>query len=76
MKKFVPTGVLTSQGITSEVILTKREKFAMAAMQGILASKYYGEFGDKGNKTGNDVVVGAVAIAVNHADALLAELEK
>ena len=56
--------------------LTKREAFAMAAMQGILASKYYGEFGEQGCKTEGNVVSGAVAIAVIHADALLKELAK
>lgn len=57
--------------------LTKREQFAMAAMQGILASEYYGDFCNDGNKhTGNTRQSGAAASAVAHADALLAELER
>ena len=43
--------------------LTKRETFAMAAMQGILSC-------------GNYTYVDAASDAVKHADALLAELER
>ena len=49
--------------------LTKRETFAMAAMQGILSSKYYSEFcSDDGD--------GGAGAAVLHADHLLKELSK
>ena len=47
--------------------LSKREAFAMAAMQGILASKYYSEF------CADD---GGAGAAVLHADYLLKELSK
>lgn len=46
--------------------LTKREVFAMAAMQGLLAS----------DVDGNLSAISCIELAVTHADALLAELEK
>lgn len=46
--------------------LTKREMFAMAAMQGLLAS----------DTCGNLAVNRCAELSVQHADALLAELEK
>ena len=64
MKKLNPTGVLSSHGITSEVTMTKREAFAMAAMQGICSS---------GPMISNlDIAVESIKLA----DDLLAELEK
>ena len=54
--------------------LTKREQFSMAAMQGILASKWYGDF--TGSSQYDDKPDAAAEMAVKHADALLAELEK
>ena len=53
--------------------LTKREAFAMAAMQGLLASKYYGEFCDKSGVINETDAIALVS--VNHADALLKQLE-
>ena len=47
--------------------LTKREQFAMAAMQGIMASNHYSKF---------QVDMGIAQAAVSAADALLAELAK
>ena len=53
--------------------LTKREAFAMAAMQGILSSKYYGEFCTE-SRTKNTNVESCADMAILHADALLKEL--
>ena len=47
----------------------------MAAMQGILSSKYYGELCDE-STTKNTNIEGCADMAVKHADALLKELEK
>lgn len=55
-----------NDGITIYTGLTKREHFAIVAMQGILAGDVNNEIYEK------DVV----EMAVSHADALLAELEK
>ena len=54
--------------------LTKREAFAMAAMQGILSSKYYGEFCTESESESK--ALSCANAAVNHADALLKELDK
>lgn len=54
--------------------LTKREKFAMAALQGILASKYFSDFCNVSEL--EDKRGASAEVAVKHADALLAELEK
>lgn len=51
--------------------LTKREMFAMAAMQGLLASK---SFDCSKFETGNDWYQSVVGHAIDHADLLLAEL--
>ncbi len=61
--------------------LTKREAFAMAAMQGILASKYVSDYiADGKDISGHNVSckpVEAVAhISMSYADALLKELDK
>ena len=52
--------------------LTKLEHFAGLAMQGMLASKYYSDFAGKYA----DHTVGIAACAVDHAEALLAQLEE
>ncbi len=54
--------------------LTKREHFAGLAMQGILASKYYGEFIKEVSDT-EDKPKGCSLIAVKMADALLKALD-
>lgn len=54
--------------------LTKRERFAMAAMQGILSSPYYSDFCDQPDNY--EKPKAAAEAAVKHADALLEELEK
>lgn len=73
-KKYVINGALPAQPVVAEFDvlsegLTKREAFAMAAMQGLLANsepnswseeQWYDQFSKQ---------------AVNHADALLKELE-
>ena len=51
--------------------LTKREMFAMAAMQGILASK---SFDCNKFETGEDWYESVASFAIEHADSLLAEL--
>lgn len=50
--------------------LTKREMFAMAAMQGLLGSK---SFNASKFETGNDWYESVAFSAIAHADALLAE---
>lgn len=61
--------------------LTKREAFAMAAMQGILASKYISDFARDGrdisghNQTCDDVEA-ISRISISYADQLLKELSK
>lgn len=50
--------------------MTKREAFALAALQGILANSYYAQQAESPDCSGN-----FAAAAVFHADALLAELE-
>ena len=49
--------------------LSKREMFAMAAMQGILSNSYWNEYGDYAPQ---DVA----KAAAEYTDALLAELER
>ncbi len=56
--------------------LTKREAFAMAAMQAIIST---GEAGDKADYTGTSEGTWGETVAINavaYADALLAKLEK
>jgi hypothetical protein len=48
--------------------LSKRERFAMAAMQGLLASGYFDD--------GRHRVADVTSEAIEHADALLASLER
>jgi len=57
------------KGIISCTGLTKREAFAMVAMQGILSNPYWNEFGDFSAD-------GIAESATRNADALLAELAK
>lgn len=52
--------------------LTKREMFAMHAMQSMLSSKYVNDF----NAGDADLNIDLCAKAVGYADALLKELEK
>jgi hypothetical protein len=59
----------TDTGISFHPGLTKREAFAMAAMQGLLASKAM-----YGGRTGGNKSLSINAVQV--ADALLKELEK
>jgi hypothetical protein len=61
--------------ITKYPGLTKRETFAMAAMQGILSSEYYSDFCNDA-RTHNKNVDGCAVMAIKHADALLKELEE
>ena len=56
--------------------LSKREHFAAMAMQGIVASKYYGEHSTDNIKTRTSRESGAAIKAVMMADALLKALEK
>ncbi len=58
---------LDSRGAVQQIVshgLTKREAFAMAAMQGLVANGFSVD------------TAGSSQFAVKHADALLAELEK
>lgn len=64
------SGSLSGEGMG----LTKREQFAMAAMQGILSSKHYLDFCNESKR--NDKSNAAAEIATKHADALLDELER
>jgi hypothetical protein len=52
--------------------LTKREHFAVLAMQAMISSKYYGDF----NETAHERPEGIAVNALRHADALLTELNK
>ena len=56
--------------------LTKREAFAMAVMQGMITSRYAGEYMDEINDKSFDKPSGLANNAVRYADALLKELEK
>tara|TARA_R110000803_G_scaffold95395_5_gene163390 strand:- start:3281 stop:3562 length:282 start_codon:yes stop_codon:yes gene_type:complete len=56
--------------------LTKREAFAMAAMQGMITSRYAGEYMNEINDKSFDKPSGLANNAVRYADALLKELEK
>lgn len=56
--------------------LTKREQFAAMAMQGIMASKYYGEHASDNVATHTGRENGAAIKAVMIADALLEALEQ
>ena len=56
--------------------LTKREAFAMAAMQGMIASQYAGEYMNEINDENYDKPSGLANNAVRYADALLKELAK
>jgi hypothetical protein len=75
---YMPANVVTeeqwdrSSSAAPATGLTKREAFAMAAMQGILASKYYADFCNDGDCKG---AKGAAAMSVIHADQLLIALE-
>ncbi len=55
--------------------LTKREHFAGLAIQGMISSKYYGEFASEFTDS-KDRLEGVALAAVRMADALLKELEK
>tara|TARA_R110000868_G_scaffold125265_3_gene331030 strand:- start:8347 stop:8601 length:255 start_codon:yes stop_codon:yes gene_type:complete len=52
--------------------LTKRETFAAMAMQAMISSRYYSDFCGKYD----DKEVGIAISAIDHADALLAQLEQ
>ena len=52
--------------------LTKREQFAAMAMQAMISSKYYSEFCGRYDSKEDGVAISAV----EHADALLAQLEE
>lgn len=54
--------------------LTKREHFAAMAMQGMLASKFSGEFMTEINDDSYDMAHGLANNAIRYADALLKEL--
>ena len=56
--------------------LTKREHFAGLAMQGMLASKFVGDFGTEINDDSYTMSMGLANNAVRYADALLEELGK
>ena len=56
--------------------LTKREHFAGLAMQGMLSSKYVGDFGNEINDDSYDHTHGLANNAIRYADALLKELDK
>ena len=52
--------------------LNKREKFAAMALQAMISSRYYSDFCGKYD----DKEVGIAISAIDHADALLSQLEK
>ena len=56
--------------------LTKREHLAAMAMQGMLSSRYVGDFGVEINDKSYDQVHGLANNAIRYADALLSELDK
>lgn len=56
--------------------LTKREMFAMHAMQGMLASNFASDFASEINDESYDMPNGLANNAVRYADALLAQLEE
>lgn len=56
--------------------LTKREQFAVMAMQGMLSNKYVSEFSTEINDDSYDMPNGLANNAVRYADALLAQLEE
>lgn len=73
----LPTPYMDMQNVSGELYcdnngLTKLEHFAGLAMQGMLASKYYSDFAGKYA----DHTVGIAVCAVDHAQALLAQLDK
>lgn len=62
----MPANPTYSSDVLMQEGLTKREYFAGLAMQGMMASKFWGEFSANG----------MASIALEQADALLKELEK
>ena len=72
----MPSGIYKDGHNTGQIPLheglTKLEHFAGLAMQGMLASKYYSDFAGKYA----DHTVGIAVCAVDHAEALLAQLEE
>ena len=51
--------------------MTRREEFAQAALQGILANPYYAQQAENPNCSGD-----IAAAALYHADALIAAIDK
>jgi hypothetical protein len=76
----MPSGVEQTQHLRGErplfAGLTKREHFAGLAMQGMLSSKYVGDFGNEINDDSYDHTHGLANNAIRYADALLKELDK
>lgn len=65
-----------NKGTLNAYGLTKREIFAMHAMQGMLASNFVDDFGREINDESYDMPNGLTNNAVRYADALLAQLEE